>query len=102
MIDLDKLQRDWTDGKAVNPRNVRLLIDEVKRLRAQWIPVSERLPEHNEWVIAYNPRVNGGRPIPATYYAKYEQWDDDSYNMWLSYPPTHWQEMPPAPGEEQP
>ena len=99
MIDIEKLEKDFTDGKAVNPRNVRLLIEEVRRLRAQWISVSERLPDHQDWVIAYNPFYYQGHPIPATYCGKC--WHDDMDDAWDSNIPTHWQEMPPAPGEEQ-
>lgn len=95
MINLEKLEQDWTDGKAVNPRNVRLLLDEVKRLQSQWIPASERLPDHNDWVIAYSPLAYRGQPAPATYWGIC--WYDKMGDMWYKNAPTHWQEMPPPP-----
>ncbi|HSV85304.1 MAG TPA: hypothetical protein VLH85_01940 [Levilinea sp.] len=35
MIDLEKLEQDWADGRAVNPKNVRALMHEVRRLMAE-------------------------------------------------------------------
>jgi hypothetical protein len=33
MLDLEKLKQDFADGKAVNPQNVRALIEEIERLQ---------------------------------------------------------------------
>jgi hypothetical protein len=33
MIDIEKLEKDFLEGRAVNPRNVRSLIEEVKELQ---------------------------------------------------------------------
>ena len=33
MVDIEKLKQDFVDGKAVNPKNVRALIEEIERLQ---------------------------------------------------------------------
>lgn len=33
MLDLEKLKQDFADGRAVNPQNIRILIEEIERLQ---------------------------------------------------------------------
>jgi hypothetical protein len=71
---------------------------EVKALKAKiftWIPVSERLPENGENVLACRTLINGERTIQKAfqYSGKWElSWDGASFSN-----VTHWMKLPEPP-----
>jgi hypothetical protein len=44
--------------KAIASEVVSAKIEELKTKNPWWIPVSERLPDRGEWVLAYGPRYS--------------------------------------------
>lgn len=68
-----------------------------------WIPVSERLPESNVFVLVSNGVwVGQGRHCDSNYYEEDEQWQDEhgEFINLLHHPVTHWMSLPAAPQQE--
>jgi hypothetical protein len=70
-------------------------IAELEAQQPRWIPVSERLPELPNWVIAYNPISNSGDPCPAFY--RDGKWYFELGEEWDMNKPTHWRPLPAPP-----
>lgn len=68
--------------------------------KPQWIPVTERLPEHLTSVIIH--RKDGGIFIWEYFDTSPtdECWIDDSMNVYSFYDVTHWMPLPEPPEEE--
>jgi hypothetical protein len=69
-----------------------------------WIPVSERLPEPNEFVLGFWPRPANHPPHTAEQIVAFLSADRFPERGWFSaedccarIPPTHWQPLLPAP-----
>jgi len=101
-----------TYGAESAIKNAQKYVDDVlsefDRLEAieearRWIPVSERLPEDNQWVIMWNDLLDVARE--GRHFSKdgMHQWEsasgifynDDSHYNHI----THWQPLPEAPNE---
>lgn len=78
--------------------------DEIMALREKprWIPVTERLPETEDFVLA----VVNGKPtenvtlvdsIEIALFMRDEGWCLDMYPEWEDPKVTHWMPLPPAP-----
>jgi len=64
----------------------------------QWISTSERLPKHENTVIA----VHNGQTIAMHYSLKFHTWvviyeGLDGYGEFVNWNPTHWMEIPKPP-----
>ena len=87
----------YNDHIGVDSDDIDALLDEIERLQEanRWIPVSERLPEHPNWVIVND---EAGNVFPAVY-KKDEGWTDDlldTYNE--EYPKIiSWRPLPQPP-----
>jgi hypothetical protein len=74
-------------------------IERELKLIAQWIPVEDRLPIPDEWVIVYNGKWRGiGRHRPLEdngYMQESERWQDEhaEYIEHLGPRVTHWQPL---------
>ena len=113
MIDIEKLKADFADGRAVNSRNVKALIEEVdagkvtifqlqarteaaeKRIAeleaaARWIPVSEKLPEEGQEVIVMD---RDGFVSNWWHGIKWARMLTENYAYWMPLP------QPPKPEE---
>ena len=75
------------------------------RERQRWIPVTERLPETEDFVLA----VVNGKPtenialvdsIEIASFMRGEGWFLDMYPEWEDPKVTHWMPLPPAPEVE--
>lgn len=63
---------------------------------SDWIPVSERLPEEDEWVLVFSKR--GRRPVHDS---KLLYVDEDYGPQWIcSHSVTHWMPLPEPPEHE--
>ena len=63
----------------------------------KWIPVSERLPEDNQDVLAYMQNSIESRIFPANYHKGW--WEDCIWNTRV-LSVTHWMPLPEAPKGE--
>jgi hypothetical protein len=61
----------------------------------EWISVKDKLPELNEWVLAYPTQKDG---VAMGYLSKYHGWITSNSSAWWQTP-THWMPLPPAPEE---
>ena len=71
----------------------------IQQLEAQvprWIPVEERLPEHNVFVIVGYKRY--GYAFEGCYSEEESEWYDREYSSIAN--PSHWMPMPEPPKEE--
>jgi hypothetical protein len=89
------LDSGWRPDSEV----VVAIIDELSRLQSErrWIPVSEKLPDHPNWVMAYNPIANQGDCCPAFY--RDGQWYFELGEVWDYNLPISWRPLPTAPEE---
>jgi hypothetical protein len=78
-----------------------------ERERGRWIPVSERLPEPDAWVLTTNGKWTGvarHRPLEDDgYMIESERWQSETSDFieHLGPPVTHWQPLPSAPGKAE-
>ena len=61
-----------------------------KKIHSVWIPCSERLPMHGQYVIASlekpNRNINGGHPIILTEYKCESWWESGIIVAWMPLP----------------
>lgn len=90
---IEKLEQN-----SVPVNDMELILDEVAK--PQWIPVTERLPEHLTSVIVH--RKDGGIFIWEYFDNSQtdECWIDDRMNVYSFYDVTHWRPLPKPPKEE--
>ncbi|HHS9765196.1 TPA: DUF551 domain-containing protein [Raoultella ornithinolytica] len=68
-----------------------------------WIPVCERMPEPNKFVLVSNGVwVGQGTYNESEHFEDDERWQDEhgEFINLLHHPVTHWQPLPPAPKQE--
>lgn len=75
-------------------------IDEIERLQAErrWIPVTERLPEGNNYVMVYSPKA--GKACYGFYAKETGRWILDRGHWGNDETVTHWQPLPEGPEAE--
>ncbi|MBV8042525.1 DUF551 domain-containing protein, partial [Pluralibacter sp.] len=84
-------------------------IDEVRCCRSPvspdgWIPVSERMPEPNIFVLVSNGVWVGlGFQSDAEHLEEDERWQDEHYEFIdrLHFPVTHWMPLPATPQQDK-
>ncbi len=68
----------------------------------EWVAASERLPDHEEFVLA----IVSGKPKPnitlrgsyeIALYSKEDGWCIETFPFWKNADVTYWRELPPAP-----
>ena len=95
ICDQKPINCDCTAEERRQYAEIEDLEGEVDRLRAerQWIPVSERLPEIDQNVLACHTGEVGisHRYVDGWY------WDVDEWHK--PFTPTHWMPLPPPPAE---
>jgi len=88
------------ENARVSSRSVTALTDYIAELESErrWIPVSERLPELNQDVLAM---VDGDIVVGHFY----EQWDGEVFFSWIEVGAmtvaTHWMPLPEPPVSEE-
>ena len=94
------------DKEAVDIAFVALMKQEEfeSKLRALessgWISVEDRLPEENQRVILYIPRVMEGGNVRTGWLEPIKMWYTDSRDRLFYKQVTHWMPMPEPPKEE--
>ena len=79
--------------------------DTIEYIRApRWIPVSERLPENDEYVYIHPPHISGAFPDEPRHVMKYHNGDwryylGDSIHNPYEDSVTHWMPLPPEVAE---
>jgi hypothetical protein len=93
MNDLVERLRKWfKDVDAVSAIDLMdEAANEIERLRLRWIPVSERLPEDGENIVACFTIL--GEVGEATF-NKRDGWFYNEYGAWAA---THWMPLPEPP-----
>ena len=71
----------------------------LKEQEAQWIPVTERLPEENSIYLVRIVSDTAQKKIGLTRYTHQEGWEAASRKIW--YTVTHWMPLPEPPREEE-
>jgi hypothetical protein len=76
--------------------NARLTAELAElRERTRWIPVSERLPDHKQSVLAV-----ADREVTNTYYdVNFRKWSQSKYYWFPEGEVTHWMPLPEPPEE---
>jgi polyhydroxyalkanoate synthesis regulator phasin len=78
---------------------------EAREKEREWIPVSERLPEPDAWILTTNGKWTGvarHRPLDDNgYMVESERWQSETSDFieHLGPPVTHWMPLPAAPGD---
>jgi len=73
--------------------DIQKAIDEIQRLQGGgWIPVSERLPNVHQCVLAY---TDYGMHVASI--NKYQEWGPNHGDGWDFPTVTHWMPLPPPP-----
>lgn len=98
-------ERLWGHGKDSIPWKAVPAADAIKELsKLPWIPVTERLPEANERVIACVKTIEGLDVWDAVRWNG-KEWEveiESCYDYWtrIDEPVTHWMPLPEPPKEE--
>ena len=101
------VMREAADRIANQSTHIAALQQEIEKLRAQlprWIPVEERLPDHDELVLVIasgKPKENitlDGAIELATLYS--DGWCLETWPEWVGAKVTHWMPLPTGPGVE--
>lgn len=79
-------------AKDTFEKELSALEAENKRLRDQWIPVEERLPDNDQRILFYS---QGGDTINGMY--RDELWFFDTGREYENSPVTHWMPLPEPP-----
>jgi hypothetical protein len=85
-------------------RQLELSLSQCREAQ-RWIPVSERLPEPDAWVLTTNGKWTGvarHRPLEDDgYMVESERWQSETSDFieHLGPPVTHWQPLPSVPKE---
>jgi len=65
---------------------------------SEWIKVSERLPDDNDWVIMYaGTNFPYGKPLPGYYDYRFNKWFDTLQDCEGFTTVTYWMPMPKPP-----
>lgn len=101
------VMREAADRIANQSTHIAALQQEIEKLRAQlprWIPVEERLPDHDELVLVIasgKPKENitlDGAIELATLYS--DGWCLETWPEWVGAKVTHWMPLPTGPEVE--
>ena len=99
--EIERLENKLTDAEACNARLVEQVEDLTAELvalreRTRWIPVSERLPDHKQSVLAV-----ANREVTNTYYdVNFRKWSKSKYYWFPEGEVTHWMPLPEPPEVE--
>ena len=105
--DVDAVGLAAADRIANQSTHIAALQQEIEKLRAQlprWIPVEERLPDHDELVLVIasgKPKENitlDGAIELATLYS--DGWCLETWPEWVGAKVTHWMPLPTGPEVE--
>jgi hypothetical protein len=100
-------ENTWADGLWDAYKIIEEEVDAADvEPRQRWIPVTERLPEEGNIVMAYQPipswmKSGNGWIRIAVYTGKGEWREEAEYHNRMTLPVTHWMPLPEPPKEEE-
>ena len=93
---ISKMETTTQNGVAEKSSDAEVDIAENATTTPKWIPVTERLPEDDTDVLAYQNRGDESRIVPANYGRGV--WFDGCFNCEADHL-THWMPLPQPPKE---